>query len=128
MEGSVTTVQGQAMGRLKVNVDDSHDEVVCIELDGSLDAHTFEEFEDSLEVLFQRCKYRIMVDLHKLRSISSAGAGVFIGSLGTCQENQGNIALVRPTPEVKEILDLLGVFHIFPTTESTEEALSILAS
>ena len=115
------------MSGLKINVDDSHGDVVCIELDGYLDARTFEKFEDSLELLFQRSKYRIMVDLHKLRYISSAGAGVFIGSLGTCQDNQGNIALIRPTPEVKEIFDLLGVLHIFPTTESTEEALSILA-
>jgi anti-anti-sigma factor len=115
------------MSGLKINVDESHTEVVRIDLDGYLDAHTFESLEHQLESLFRQEKYRIMVDLHKLRYISSAGAGVFIGSLGTCQDHDGNIALVRPSPEVKEIFDLLGVFHIFPIADTPEEAMTVLA-
>ncbi len=116
------------MSGLRINVDDSHEHVVRVELEGYLDAHTFEKLEGELEKLFQHQKYRIMVDLHKLRYISSAGAGVFIGSLGTCQDHDGNIALVRPTPEVKEIFDLLGVFHIFPVADTPDEAISVLCS
>lgn len=114
------------MSGLKINVNESHGDVVCVELEGYLDAHTFEKLEDQLESLFQRRKFRIMVDLNKLRYISSAGAGVFIGSLGTCQEHDGNIALLRPTPEVKEIFDLLGVFHVFPVAATEEEAIAAL--
>ena len=114
------------MSGLKINVDDNNADVVRIELDGYLDAHTFEKFETQLEELFNEGKFRIMVDLHKLRYISSAGAGVFIGSLGTCQDNDGNIALIRPTPEVKEIFDLLGVFHIFPIASTLEEGMAVL--
>jgi anti-sigma B factor antagonist len=116
------------MSGLRINIDESHGEVVRIELDGHLDAHTFEKLEDQLEKLFRKNKYRLMVDLQKLRYISSAGAGVFIGSLGTCQDHDGNIALVRPSPEVKEIFELLGVFHVFPIAGTPEEALTVLSA
>ena len=114
------------MSGLKIKLDESFGDVARIELEGYLDAHTFEKFEEQLEALFRANRFRIMVDLHKLRYISSAGAGVFIGSLGTCQENDGNIALLRPTPEVKEIFDLLGVFHVFPIADTPDEAVSVL--
>ena len=111
---------------LNIQLDESRQEVVLVELEGFLDAHTFEELETVFEDLFQRGSYRVMVDLNKLRYISSAGAGVFIGALGVCQDNDGNIALIRPSPEVKEIFDLLGVFHIFPIATTPEEALGAL--
>jgi len=116
------------MSGLKILIDEVQRGIVRIELEGFLDAHTFEEFENVLEDLFRQKKFRLMMDLHKLRYISSAGAGVFIGALGTCQDNVGNIALIHPSPEVKEIFDLLGVFHIFPIASTTEEALAVLQS
>lgn len=116
------------MSGLRINVDESHDHIVRVELDGYLDAHTFEQLEDQFASLFRQEKYRLLVDLHKLKYVSSSGAGVFIGSLGTCQDHDGNVALVRPTPEVKEIFDLLGVFHIFPVAETPEEAITVLSS
>jgi anti-sigma B factor antagonist len=117
------------MQGLKIQLDESRQDIVLVELEGYLDAHTFEKLETLetlFEELFERDKHRLMVDLNKLRYISSAGAGVFIGALGVCQENEGNIALIRPSPEVKEIFDLLGVFHIFPIASSPEEALLVL--
>lgn len=116
------------MNELSIRLDESRQDVVLVELDGYLDAHTFEELESLFEELFQKGRHNVMVDLNKLRYISSAGAGVFIGALGVCQENNGNIALIRPSPEVKEIFDLLGVFHIFPIASTPEEALLVLNS
>ena len=114
------------MQGLKIQLDESRQDIVLVELEGYLDAHAFEKLETLFEELFQRGKHRLMVDLNKLRYISSAGAGVFLGALGVCQEKDGNIALLRPSPEVTEIFDLLGVFHIFPIASSPEEALLVL--
>lgn len=110
------------MSGLNIKVDSSRQDVVLIELEGFLDAHTFENLETLFEDLNRQDKFKLMVDLNRLRYVSSAGAGVFIGALGVCQENEGNIALIRPSPEVKEIFDLLGVFHIFPIASTPEEA------
>ncbi len=116
------------MSGLNINVDSSRQDVILIELEGYLDAHTFEDLETLFEDLSLQGQHRLMVDLNRLKYVSSAGAGVFIGALGVCQENDGNIALIRPSAEVKEIFDLLGVFHIFPIASTPEEAFLALVN
>ena len=93
---------------------------------GFLDAHTFEELEKTINDLFDQNHYRLIVDLSGLDYISSAGAGVFIGAIGTAQENEGNIILVKPSPNVKEVFDLLGLSQIFTFKENREDAVASL--
>ena len=96
--------------------------VMFITVSGFLDAHTFEEMERTINDLFERNVYRLVVDLSRLDYISSAGAGVFIGAIGTAQENDGNIILMRPSPNVKEVFDLLGLSQIFTFADDIDSA------
>ena len=89
------------------------DTVTILSVKGFLDAHTFEELEKTINELFEEGNYKLVVDLSGLDYISSAGAGVFIGAIGTAQENEGNIILMKPSPNVKEVFDLLGLSQIF---------------
>lgn len=98
--------------------------VVLITVKGFLDAYTYEEFEKTINELFEENQYRIVVDLSELQYISSAGAGVFIGAIGTAQENNGNIVILRPTPNVREVFELLGLSQIFTFKETREEAVN----
>jgi anti-sigma B factor antagonist len=97
--------------------------IMLLTIKGFLDAHTYEEFESVLNELFEDNQYRIIVDISGLDYISSAGAGVFIGAIGTAQENDGNIVLMKPTPNVKEVFDLLGLSQIFTFAETREAAI-----
>jgi anti-sigma B factor antagonist len=97
--------------------------VLFLSVRGFLDAHTFEELEKTISELFEQGNHRLIVDLSKLDYISSAGAGVFIGAIGTAQENDGNIIIVKPSPNVKEVFDLLGLSQIFTFADSPETAL-----
>ena len=100
--------------------------IVILTVQGFLDAHTFEELEKTINDLFDGGVYRLAVDLSGLDYISSAGAGVFIGAIGTAQENDGNIILMRPSPNVKEVFDLLGLSQIFTFKETRDEAIKAL--
>src|SRR4030095_4351288 len=111
------------MAGFKVNREECRDGVVYLELEGLLDAHNFETLEALFEKYFDNQQYRFVVDLKKLEYVSSSGAGVFIGAVGTCQDNAGNIVLLQPSQEVKEIFELLGVFQIFPVVQSKTQAL-----
>ncbi len=102
------------------------DSVVILTVRGFLDAHTFEELEKTINDLFENSVYKLAVDLSGLDYISSAGAGVFIGAIGTAQENDGNIILMKPSANVKEVFDLLGLSQIFTFKESREEAVKAL--
>ncbi len=102
------------------------DKIVLLTVQGFLDAHTFEQMEKVINALFESNQYRLIVDLAGLDYISSAGAGVFIGAIGTAQENDGNIILVNPGSTVKEVFDLLGLSQIFAIKGSREEAIRAL--
>lgn len=98
------------------------DGIVLLTVRGFLDAHTFEKLEKAINDLFEGGTYKLAVDLSGLDYISSAGAGVFIGAIGTAQENDGNIILMKPSPNVKEVFDLLGLSQIFIFKENREDA------
>jgi len=90
---------------------------------GFLDAHTYEQLEEAISELFNKNIYKIVVDLAKVEYISSAGAGVFIGALSEAQEHGGNIVLMCPTNNVREVFDLLGLTQIFQIVEDQAAAL-----
>jgi anti-sigma B factor antagonist len=112
------------MSGLKINIEDGPDGIVCIELVGFLDAHTYEKLEETFQRHFEAERYRYIVDLSRLEYISSAGAGTFIGAVSTCQEHAGNIILLRPTADVEEIFNLLGVDQLFRVVKEKEAALA----
>ena len=112
------------MAGLNIQNEEICDGVVYFEIEGMLDAHNFEVLEALFEKHFDNGFYRFVVDISQLEYVSSAGAGVFIGAVGTCQESDGNVVLVQPSREVKEIFELLGVYQIFPVVETREEALT----
>ena len=115
------------MAHLNVHHEEQRDGLVYFELEGSLDAHNFESLENLFEKYFQGGVYRFVVNIKRLEYVSSAGAGVFIGAVGTCQDNDGNIVLVQPSQEVKEIFELLGVYQIFPVVETRAQAQEVFA-
>ncbi len=112
------------MNSLKLLIEESPSGIVRIDLDGFLDAHNFEKLEAVFEKHFAEGHYRFIVDVSRLTYVSSSGAGVFVGAASTCQDHNGNIVLVRPTPEVQEIFELLGVYQIFPVVKEREQALA----
>ncbi|OGL46919.1 MAG: hypothetical protein A2W05_10445 [Candidatus Schekmanbacteria bacterium RBG_16_38_10] len=114
------------MPKFQISKEKLTDGIILLTVKGFLDAHTYEELEKVLDELFDANSYKIVVDLSGLDYISSAGAGVFIGAIGTIQENDGNIILLKPSPNVREVFDLLGLSQIFTFADTKESALNIL--
>lgn len=100
--------------------------VVAISIKGYLDAYTYDELGQVINDSFNQNLYRFIVDLSRVEYMSGAGAVVLIHALGVAQENQGNIVLVRPQPNAKEVFDLLGFTPLFIITDNRKSALKIL--
>ena len=113
------------MPKFQINAEPVADGIVCVTVEGFLDAHTFEQMENTINTLFTEGTYKVLVELSKVDYISSAGAGVFIGAIGTAQENSGNIILMNPTPNVKEVFDLLGLSQLFQFAETVQQAIKL---
>jgi anti-sigma B factor antagonist len=103
-------------------------DIELIKVSGFLDAHTFEQLEETVNGLFAQGKYKIIVDLTNVDYISSAGAGVFIAALSESEENGGKIVLLNPTKGVLDVFDLLGLTQIFSVVNSQQEALGEFAA
>jgi anti-sigma B factor antagonist len=109
--------------KIEIKPVDADESVQLITVSGYLDAHTFEQLEETINDLYNQEVYRIVVDLSEVQYISSAGAGVFIGALQTAQDHDGNIVLMRPSESVREVFDLLGLTQIFSLQEDLDGAL-----
>ncbi len=102
------------------------DQTAIVSVQGFLDANTFEDFEESLNGLFESSVYNVAIDLTKLEYISSAGAGVLISAMSIAREHGGQIVLVGPNEGVQEVFDLLGISQIFKIALDVEDGLKAI--
>ena len=102
------------------------DDVASLSVKGFLDANTFEEFDRSLNRLFEDSIYRVAVDFSELEYVSSAGAGVLIGASSIARENDGEIVIVGAKGEVNEVFELLGINRLFKHAGNMQKGLKIL--
>lgn len=112
------------MSEFSISNESLGDGVELITVTGYLDAHTFEQLDGAMGQLFEDGKNRFVVDLRGVDYISSAGAGVFIGNIGKAQDQGGNIVLLNPSSNVREVFELLGLTQIFTLVDTREEALA----
>lgn len=98
--------------------------IALLRVEGFLDAHTFEQLEETIRAIFESGCYKLVVDLAKVDYISSAGAGVLIGARSESQENGGDIVLLNPTESVREVFDLLGLTQIFKVVADKAAAMA----
>ncbi len=110
----------------QLQTSDCSNGAVLLQLGGYLDAHTYERLDQHIAGLFAAKRYRLAVDLAGVSYISSAGAGVFIGALTEAQEQHGNVVLLNPSPNVREVLEMLGFNQIFKIAATLDEALAAL--
>ncbi len=96
--------------------------IALVDVKGYLDAHTFDQLDKALGDLFKEKIFKVIVKLDELDYISSAGAGVFIGVFGRAQENHGDIVILKPSANVREVFDLLGLSQIFKILEDLPSA------
>ena len=115
------------MSNFSISTEDCGDGIHMIKVAGYLDAHTFEEFDNAINDLFDADHYKVVVDMEGVDYISSAGCGVFIGALGTAMENGGNIVPAAPSENVREVFDLLGLGQVLSIVDSRETAIKVIA-
>ena len=113
------------MAEFGISMQKLHGGVALVDVKGYLDAHTFEQLDKTLGDLFKEKVFRIIVKLDELDYISSAGAGVFIGVFGRAQENHGDIVILKPSANVREVFDLLGLSQIFKIVEDLPSAVKV---
>ena len=91
---------------------------------GNLDATNVSEFKVNVINLMRGSEKRIILDLHHLNFIDSAGLGCFLFILRTVHNEGGELKLACMSKFVRSIFDLLSMNKIFDIFSSLEEALN----
>jgi anti-anti-sigma factor len=90
-------------------------------LEGVLDVHSVPQLE---RALVERQGQRVVLDLSRLRSLSSAGAGALLTASARATRARGGLALASAPRSVREVLDTLGIPSVLLVAPSVDVALA----
>lgn len=101
---------------------DTHGDIVVLDLVGRLDANTSSEFENVLIPMIDGGKKKLVLDFSELEYISSAGLRLLLLAAKKLRNNKGNIVLCNMKDFIKEIFEISGFTPIFTIVDTKEEA------
>jgi anti-anti-sigma factor len=99
------------------------DGVICLQIEGRLDAESAQEAEATVRDVLKQGSRRMLFDLSQMEYISSAGLRVILMAVKELRNKQGKVVLCGLTPYVKEIFDVSNFSSIIPITDSVEAGL-----
>jgi anti-anti-sigma factor len=97
--------------------------VICLKIDGRLDAESAPEAETTVKGILKGGTQRLLFDLSQMDYISSAGLRVILMAVKELRNKKGKVVLCGLTPYVKEIFDVSNFSSIIPITDSVETGL-----
>jgi len=111
---------------LKITEETSADGIL-LKIEGRIDGYWAGHLEEQLEKSFRAGHYRIGLDLEGVNYISSMGIRLLIKFNKQFQEVNGRFGLVKSSPEVKTVLDMVGLttlLNLSPASDTPKSAVS----
>ncbi len=109
----------------KLDIQESNiDDVLVVNLIGSLDGHTYMMLEEFLKQKVAANINRIVIVLKEVSYIASAGVGVLISYMKQCQGAQGALEVAEPSTGVSEVLEILGLDALMTLHRDIDNAVS----
>lgn len=93
-------------------------------IEGSVDAHTFPQFQSAAVELTEAGTLFIVVDLRSMIYIASVGINFLINLRVQRRKVGGEVILVNPQPNVLKILKMLGLLEVLVVAPTVEDAWS----
>lgn len=94
-----------------------------VSVKGFVDGYTCNKLEEAINKIFGQGIYDLFIDLSGVHYVSCTGVGVLVCALDFAKEHKGNIVLVNPGPNVREILNLLDLSTFFAIDYESAEGL-----
>ncbi|MFF9024807.1 STAS domain-containing protein [Streptomyces eurythermus] len=79
---------------------------------GDLDLHTAHRLGDVLQPLLSGDEHMVLVDLSAVTFLDSTGLTMLISAYRTARSTGARLALIAPSPAVREMLRLTGVDRV----------------
>lgn len=99
---------------------------VIVELNGSVDPSSIDDFDAIFDDLLEKGSIRIVMDLAKLKYINSTGMGMMVQYYDQLADEGGGLVLMTVQAKIILVLEMLGLQELFPIVSSEEEAVAAL--
>lgn len=110
------------MTNLKVEVELIDDKAI-IHLEGLLDAHNSQLFEEALKEVILKGVGKVIIDFEKLNYLGSSGLEIILGKVQDLRKRGGDIVLSSMSFKIKKIFDLLGLLDYFKFFDTVEDGI-----
>src|SRR5262245_11462740 len=107
---------------MQVEHDDLEDGVRVIRLKGRLDLEGTDAADLKLTSLAAARKGFVIVDLDGVEFMSSIGVSVIVRVARACTSRQGRLVLLKPRPNVHDVLTRTSIDQIIPIFGDLQEA------
>ncbi|MCK4775522.1 MAG: STAS domain-containing protein [Candidatus Krumholzibacteria bacterium] len=95
---------------------------------GSIDAAAAPILESYFKSLYEKNAKRIVIDFSKTDFISSAGIGIFLGSVSLMRESGGDILFMNVPTHIDEVFDLINLKSFFSVLENIDQIDKVIRS
>lgn len=113
------------MAILKIQEQAVEGSFALLTVEGEIDLDTVGTLRQRLAELQERGIDRLVLDLAETRYVNSSALAVLVKFAESFRERGGGVALVRVTPRVKLVFEMLGLlvfFKFFDTVEAARAA------
>lgn len=105
----------------------TYKKIMVVELFGELDHHQAAKCRVDIDKAMENYSSKdLVLDFSKITFMDSAGIGVILGRYRKITEKGGNVVIASCSRQVRNILNLAGIFSIIRYTDTKEDAIEYL--
>lgn len=112
---------------MHINVDHRDDHAV-LHLRGEFDTYYVRNLQEEVDALLAAGTARLVLNLRLVKFINSTALGAIIKASRQCQSKGGKLAISRPSPFCRGIIEKVGLDRVVPIFDSDEAAAAGLRS
>ncbi len=103
------------------------DNTIVVRLNGELDDCAANKIKEKMDyLLYRKDVENIIFDMSKVNFMDSSGVGLLIGRYKQIKQRGGKACLILEDNNIKRILKMSGVLHLFSCSSTEEEAFDSL--
>ena len=107
---------------LNIKIIKKKDYMYLIELSGSLDTETQQQFEEEVKEIVDGKTKTVVIDMGGVHYITSAGIAAIVWAKRELKNINANLSMVNLQPQIKEVLDVMKILPMIDIFDDMQEA------
>jgi anti-anti-sigma factor len=109
--------------RVKLLTSQAGNEVVLVQVQGELDAHTARKFEQTLNELLAQGHSRLVLDASRMSFVSSAGLRAIMSAHREAAQRGGQLRMCGLNAQARRVFDIAGFEQFLHLSDTRQEAM-----